>query len=68
LKEGVNAGNWIAKFTEFKLQLIKRIPPNNTWLVAYDREQINEKAVIELFKGSEGVINAQGNAPTDDRN
>lgn len=61
LKDDVNAGNWLRQFQELRLQLVKRIPPNNTWVVAYDTRDVSEKSVLELFRSMEGCISAQPN-------
>jgi hypothetical protein len=68
LKDDVNAGNWMRQFGELRLKLVRRTPPGNTWLVSYDMEQIKEKDLIDLFKGTEGCLEAQGNAKATDRN
>lgn len=68
LRPEQNAGNWIAKFTELKIRLVRRIATENIWLVAYDPKQIDEKTLIETLKNSEGVIEVQTNKPVLDRN
>jgi hypothetical protein len=67
LKPELNAGNWIAQFTEFKFLLVRRISTENMWIVAYDPKQIAEKAVLALFKDTEGVLEAQSNSIVEDR-
>ncbi|MEZ4940138.1 MAG: DUF6438 domain-containing protein [Saprospiraceae bacterium] len=67
LKPEINAGNWIGQFTEFKLLLVRRVSAENMWIVAYDSKQLDEKAAIRLFKGSEGVLEVQGNQVVEDR-
>lgn len=67
LSPDLNAGNWIRQFTEFRFLLIRRISAENSWIVAYDPAQIPEKAVLELFKGSQGVLNVQPNRKVDER-
>ena len=67
LQPEINAGNWIHKFTDFKFLLIRRISEENMWIVAYDPKQIPEKAVLALFKGSEGVLEVQPNRAVQDR-
>jgi hypothetical protein len=47
---------------------VRRISSENTWLVGYDSKQIDENAIIELFKNTEGVIEVQANAKVEDRN
>lgn len=59
LSPETNAGNWVRQFTEFRFQLIRRLGAENIWLVAYDPKQIDEKAVIQLFKNSRGVLEVQ---------
>lgn len=67
LQPEINAGNWIRQFTEFRFKLIRRISSENMWRVAYDPEQIEEKAVIQLFKNSKGVLEAQPNRKLEER-
>jgi len=67
LKPDVNAGNWLRQFTEFKLILIRRLSEDNIWVVAYDPEQIEEKAVIQLFKNTGDVLEAQPNRAVQER-
>ena len=67
LKPAANAGNWIRQFTEFKFQLIRRVSAENIWVVAYDPKQIAEAAVLELFKKSADVLEAQPNRAVQDR-
>lgn len=68
LRPEQNAGNWITKFSELKLRLVRRIATENIWLVAYDPKQIDEQTLIETLKNSEGVIEVQTNKPVNDRN
>lgn len=68
LKDDVNAGNWLQQFEDLRLRLVRRIPPNNTWVVAYDRAQIEETALLDLLKGMDGCLNAQPNKLANDRN
>ncbi|MFN4254441.1 MAG: DUF6438 domain-containing protein [Saprospiraceae bacterium] len=68
LKDDVNAGNWLQQFEDFRLRLVRRIPPNNTWVVAYDRSQIEEPALLDLLKNMDGCLNAQPNKLANDRN
>ena len=67
LRPEENAGNWIARFGEVKFRLVRRLH-DNTWLVAYDPKQIEEKQVIELLKATDGALEVQANLPVDDRN
>lgn len=67
LKPELNAGNWIRQFTEFKFLLIRRVSEENMWVVAYDPKQIAEKAVLDLFKNTEGVLTVQPNKATKER-
>lgn len=67
LKPEINAGNWIRQFTEFKLLLIRRLPEGNIWVVAYDPEQITENAVLQLFKNTAEVLEAQPNRAVQER-
>lgn len=67
LKKEINAGNWLLKFEELKLKLVRRIAADNIWLVSYDPSEIAEKSLIELLKNSEGVLEVQVNREVDDR-
>lgn len=67
LKPELNAGNWIRQFTEFKFLLIRRVSEQNMWVIAYDPKQIAEKAVLALFKETEGVLEVQVNRAAKDR-
>ena len=66
LRPEENAGNWIARFGEVKLRLVRRLH-DNTWLVDYDPAQIGEKQVIELLKSTAGALEVQANHPVEDR-
>ncbi len=66
LRPEENAGNWIARFGELKLRLVRRLY-DNTWLVDYDPAQIGEKQVIELLKSTAGALDVQANHPVEDR-
>ncbi|MBV6439177.1 MAG: hypothetical protein DYG98_20485 [Haliscomenobacteraceae bacterium CHB4] len=68
LKPDVNAGNWVNQFTEFKLRLVRRISAENIWIVAFDPKQIEEKALIDVLKDMDGVVEVQTNMPAKDRN
>lgn len=68
LKPDLNAGNWIGQFTEFKLQLVRRISTENIWRVAYDYKQVDEKTLIDLMKDMDGVLEVQPNHQAQDRN
>jgi hypothetical protein len=57
LKPDVNAGNWAAKFNdEIKLRLVRRVSTENNWLVGYNPDQFTEKAITDLLKDLEGVL------------
>ncbi|MEO6759754.1 MAG: DUF6438 domain-containing protein [Saprospiraceae bacterium] len=66
LKTEINAGNWIARFEEIKLRLVRRLY-DNTWLISYDPEQISEQQVMELLKSTDGALDVQPNHPVQDR-
>ncbi len=68
LKPEINAGNWIARFTDIKLQLLQRQSAENIWVIAYDSAQIEEKALIDRLKGTDGVLEVQANMQVKDRN
>lgn len=61
LKPELNAGNWIRQFSDYRLLLIRRMSEENAWIVAYDPEQIDEKKLIDLFKKTDGVLDAKPN-------
>lgn len=68
LKPEVNAGNFMMQFTELNLDLVRRTGEENIWVVAYDPTQISEQALIDLFKGMDGVLEAQTNGTAGKRN
>ena len=68
LKPELNAGNWIRQISEFRLQLVRRVSAENIWRVAYDTKQIDEKAVIEMLKNTDGVLDVQPNNKAEERN
>lgn len=67
LQPELNAGNWIQQFTDLRLLLVRRVPPDNMWVVAYDYKEISERDIILLFKKTEGVLEAQPNRRVEDR-
>lgn len=67
LKKELNAGNWIAQFSDIKLRLLRRLGEDNIWLVAYDSKEIKEASLIDLFKSTEGVLEARPNRKTEER-
>lgn len=67
LEENLNAGNWIRQYEDLRLQLVRRIPPENMWVVAYDKTQVDETVLLELFRSTVGVILAQPNSKTGER-
>jgi len=68
LKPELNAGNWIRQISEFKLQLARRVSAENIWRVAYDVKQIDEKALIDMLKQTDGVLDVQPNNKVEERN
>lgn len=67
LEEKLNAGNWIRQFEDLRLQLVRRIPPENMWVVAYDTTQVEQETLLELFRATVGVILAQPNLKSEER-
>lgn len=67
LQPEINAGNWVRQFTGYRFILVRRISTENIWLVGYDPRELEEKAVLELFKKSDGVIDAQANRKLEER-
>ncbi len=67
LKEEVNAGNWIRRIEVGNPRLIRRIPPNNAWVLSFDHTQISIKDMIAVLEGSVDVIKVQRNMRTDPR-
>lgn len=68
LKKDLNAGNWIARFSDIRLRLLRRLGEENIWLVGYDAKQISEASLLDLLKSTEGVLEAQPNKKTEQRN
>jgi hypothetical protein len=67
LKEEVNAGNWITTIEVGNPKLMRRMPPNNTWLIKFDNTQIKVKEMIAVLQGSTSVIKVQQNMRASDR-
>ncbi len=68
LKPEVNAGNWLAQFSELKLSLVRRLRPDvNIWLVKFDSAQLSANDLVAAFKTSPDVILAQPNHQAKDR-
>jgi len=67
LRPELNAGNWIGQFSDIHLRLVRRISAENIWVVAYDANELEEKSLIELLKGTDGVVEAQANAKVKER-
>jgi hypothetical protein len=67
LKEEINAGNWIATIQVGNPRLLRRIPPNNAWVLSFDHTQIGLKEMIAVIEGSVDVIQVQQNQRTKDR-
>jgi hypothetical protein len=68
LKENINAGDWVTSIQNLKLRLVRRIATENTWLLAFDPQQIKADKLIETLKVLPGVIDVQRNAKATDRN
>jgi hypothetical protein len=68
LKPGVNAGNWLAKFEELNLHLVRQLNADNTWLVSYNPAELKESSLIETLKNSNEVLDVQPNQQTKERN
>lgn len=67
LKPGVNPGNWLAKFEDLNVRLVRQISADNTWLVSYNPAEVKEQSLIDLFKGTKDVLDAQPNRKTEER-
>jgi hypothetical protein len=67
LKPEINAGNWIVQFQEIRLRLVRRVSAENTWIVAYDPAEIQEKTVVGMIKSTQGVIDVQPNGAPKER-
>jgi hypothetical protein len=67
LRPELNAGNWIGQFSDIRLRLVRRISAENIWVVAYDANELEEKSLIELLKGTDGVLEVQANAKVQER-
>lgn len=66
-KPEANAGNVLGQITELDVRLVRRTGPENIWVVSYDAAQIGQKDLINLLKGLDGVVEAQGNEKAQDR-
>jgi Domain of unknown function (DUF6438) len=67
LKEEVNAGNWIATIEAGNPRLVRRMPPNNTWIVKFNNKEVSAKDMLIIVRASESVVKAQQNMRTNDR-
>lgn len=56
LRSGVNAGNWIGRFQELRLRLVRRLGEENRWVVSYDPKETTESAIIKMLSGMEDVL------------
>jgi hypothetical protein len=57
LKPEINAGNWAAKFeNDIRIRLVRRVSTENNWLIGYDPEKFTEKAISDLLKDLDGVL------------
>jgi hypothetical protein len=68
LKDNVNAGNWIAKYEDYKFKLVRRVSAENMWVVSYNPAQTSEEAIIKLLKKNSDVLDVQANKKATDRN
>jgi hypothetical protein len=68
LKPEANIGNWMMQFSELKLRIVRRVSADNVWLVSYNPNEIAEKDLIELFKGTKEFVEAQPNKAVKERN
>jgi hypothetical protein len=56
------------QFSELKLRIVRRVSADNVWLVSYNPNEIAEKDLIELFKGTKEFVEAQPNKAVKERN
>ncbi|MBK7938405.1 MAG: hypothetical protein IPJ82_15590 [Lewinellaceae bacterium] len=68
LKPELNAGNWIAQFSDIRIRLVRRLSEDNIWLLTYDGTQVEEKTLIEILKKTDGVVDVQSNKKVQERN
>jgi Domain of unknown function (DUF6438) len=67
LKEEINAGNWITQIQVGNPRLVRRIPPNNAWVVSFDHTQIGVKEMIAVIEGSVDVVRVARNMRSSER-
>ena len=60
-KPEVNPGNFLMKFEEIRLRIVRRVSAENHWIIGYNPDQITEKQLIDMLKGMEGVLEAKPN-------
>jgi hypothetical protein len=41
-----------------RLRIVRRVSAENLWIIGYNPDQIKEKALIDLLKGMDGVLEA----------
>lgn len=68
LKPELNAGNWIAQFSDIKIRLVRRLSEDNIWLLMYDSTQVEEKSLIDMIKKMDGVVDVHPNKKVQERN
>lgn len=68
LRPELNAGNWIAKISDIKIRLVRRLSEDNIWLVTYDGTQVQEQSLIDMLKKMDGVLDVQANKKVKERN
>jgi hypothetical protein len=68
LKPAVNAGNWLPKYDDIRLRLVRRTSgTDNIWVLGFDPAQVKENQLIELLKGLDGVLDVQPNRAAKER-
>ncbi len=60
-KPDINPGNFMMQFESLKLRIVRRVSAENLWIIGYNPDQISEKQLITVLKGTDGVLDATPN-------
>ncbi len=60
-KPDVNPGNFLMRFEDIRLRIVRRASTENLWIIGYNPDQITQKQLIDLLKGMDGVLEAKAN-------
>jgi hypothetical protein len=68
LKLGVLADKWSEKYSEYGMEVIRKVSPQRAyWLFKYDTKKIEPKVFIKKLLADENVLNVEFNKKVDKR-